>query len=123
VLQRLAKEVECSGGEEGEDRVRVPKMVWEKCALHEKRVRVQFFSIRDLTGDCVLMSLMLDVMHSHTGCRALLNITICNLNAVLSSYFGKLSVEELRRLRSRGTEFLSGNGLPPVISSVHCVIY
>jgi hypothetical protein len=27
---------ECSGGEEGEDGVRVPKMVWEKCALHEK---------------------------------------------------------------------------------------
>jgi hypothetical protein len=30
---------------------------------------------------------------SHTGCRAPLNITVCNVNTVLSSYFGKLSVE------------------------------
>ena len=31
-------------GGEGDHGVRVPKMVRGKCALHEKRVRVQFFS-------------------------------------------------------------------------------
>jgi hypothetical protein len=31
-------------GGEGDHGVRVPKMVQGKCALHEKRVRVQFFS-------------------------------------------------------------------------------
>jgi len=36
------QKLECRGGE-GEHGVRVPKMVWGKCALHEKRVRVQFF--------------------------------------------------------------------------------
>jgi hypothetical protein len=33
-----------AGGGGGEHGVRVPKMVWGKCALHEKRVRVKFFS-------------------------------------------------------------------------------
>jgi hypothetical protein len=34
-----------SAGGEGEQGVRAPKMVRVKCALHEKRVRVQFFSL------------------------------------------------------------------------------
>ena len=32
-------------GGEGDHGVRVPKMVRGECALHEKRVRVQFFSL------------------------------------------------------------------------------
>ena len=41
------QKLECRGGE-GDHGVRVPKMVPGKCALHEKRVRVQFFSVDKL---------------------------------------------------------------------------
>jgi hypothetical protein len=39
----VRQKLECRG--EGDHGVRVPKMVRGKCALHEKRVRVQFFSL------------------------------------------------------------------------------
>jgi len=39
------QKLECRG-REGDHGVRVPKMVRGKCALHEKRVHVQFFPVR-----------------------------------------------------------------------------